>query len=88
MSSGGYSVPTSFTTTKAGSITGCLTGPASADFDLYLQKKNGSAWSNVASSEGYTATERITYAAAAGTYRFGIYAYSGSGSYTLKFSRP
>lgn len=88
VSSRTYAVATSFSTTQSGTITGCLTGPSSADFDLYLQKLNGSTWSTVASSEGSTSTESISYTAAVGSYRFRVYAYSGSGSYTLKFSKP
>ena len=41
---------TYYQTTVTGTHTGVLTGPASgADFDLYLQKWNGTAWANVAS---------------------------------------
>jgi aqualysin 1 len=67
----------------AGSVKGTLTGPSSADFDLYLQKKSGSTWSTVARSEGSSSSESITYSAAAGTYRWRVYSYSGTGSYTL-----
>jgi hypothetical protein len=66
-----------------GTLKGNLTGPSNVDFDLFLEKKNGSAWSRVASSEGNTATEAVSYSAASGTYRWRILAYSGSGSYTL-----
>jgi hypothetical protein len=66
-----------------GTLKGNLTGPNNVDFDLFLEKKNGTSWSRVATSEGVTATEAISYAAASGTYRWRILAYSGSGSYTL-----
>ena len=49
---------------RAGSITACLTGPSSADFDLYLQRWNGSSWSDVAASESASSTETISYNAA------------------------
>jgi hypothetical protein len=66
-----------------------LSGPSSADFDLYLQKKSSSgSWSAVASSEGSTATESIDYNAAAGSYRWQVYAYSGSGSFSLCTKAP
>ncbi len=82
------SVATSFTTTTSGSLTGCLTGPSGTDFDLYLDKWNGSSWVEVAAGEGATSTENVTYSSTAGQYRWVVYAYSGSGSYTLKFGRP
>nr|WP_308167771.1 trypsin-like serine protease [Catellatospora tritici] len=37
-----------YTSTVSGTHRGCLVGPAGTDFDLYLQKWNGSAWVNVA----------------------------------------
>jgi Astacin (Peptidase family M12A) len=66
-----------------GTLKGNLTGPSNVDFDLFLEKKNGTSWSRVGTSEGVTATEAISYSAASGTYRWRILAYSGSGSYTL-----
>jgi Zn-dependent metalloprotease len=82
-SSSGFSVAT------AGTINGCLTGPSGVDLDLYLQKRNSSgSWVDVAASEGSTSTESVTYSAATGTYRWDVYAYSGSGSFTLKYDAP
>ncbi|PNY80759.1 M14 family zinc carboxypeptidase [Deinococcus koreensis] len=66
-----------------GTITGKLSGPTGTDFDLYLQKLSGTTWSTVASGTGSTSTENVSYAAASGTYRWRVYAYSGTGSYTL-----
>lgn len=71
----------------SGTHTGKLTGTG-ADFDLYLQKWNGSAWAIVARSEGATSTESITYSGTAGYYRYRIYSYSGSGTYSLCYTRP
>jgi Zn-dependent metalloprotease len=79
---------TGFSVTTAGSVVGCLTGPSGADLDLYLQKKSGSSWVDVAASEGSTSSESITYTAATGTYRWDVYAYAGSGSFTLKYDTP
>jgi len=63
---------------------GCLVGPTSgADFDLYLQKWNGSAWVIVARSESVTSSETISYSGSSGYYRWQIYSYSGSGSYNF-----
>jgi Zn-dependent metalloprotease len=72
----------------AGSITGKLTGPTGVDFDLYLEKLSGTTWTSVASSTGSTATENVTYTAAAATYRWRVYAYSGSGTFNLCSSHP
>lgn len=80
---------TGFSVTTSGAINGCLTGPSGTDLDLYLQKKNSSgSWVDVAASETSTSTESIAYSATAGTYRWDVYAYSGSGSFTLKYDVP
>ena len=68
----------------SGTHKGCLVGPTSgADFDLYLQKWNGSAWIIVASSESVTASETVSYSGSSGYYRWQIYSYSGSGGYNF-----
>jgi len=77
-----------YVSSVSGSHVGKLVGPASADFDLYLQKLSGSTWTQVAASEGATATENITYSGTSGTYRWRVYGYAGSGSYTLCISHP
>ncbi|MEA2327995.1 MAG: bacillolysin [Thermoanaerobaculia bacterium] len=80
---------TYYTTTVTGTHTGVLTGPAGADFDLYLQKWNGSAWANVASGTGSTANESVTYSnGASGYYQWKVLSYTGSGSYTLCIGHP
>jgi serine protease len=73
---------------SSGAHTGQLTGPSGTDFDLFLQKWNGSSWSVVARSEGSTSTESISYNGTAGYYRWRIYSYSGSGTYNLCATRP
>ena len=85
-----YQPSTSGFTSAAGTITGKMTGPSTSDFDLYLQKYSSSTatWSQVAASEGSTATENITYTAAAGTYRWRVYAYSGGGTFNLCSAHP
>jgi subtilisin family serine protease len=73
----------------SGTHRGWLRGPASgADFDLYLQKWNGSAWVNVAAGESATSNEDITYSGTAGYYTWRVYSYSGSGSYNFYLTRP
>jgi hypothetical protein len=83
-----YQPSTTGFTSAAGTITGAMTGPAGVDFDLYLQKLSGSTWTQVAASEGTTATENISYTAAAGTYRWRVYAYSGGGTFSLNSCHP
>ncbi|HEY5808048.1 MAG TPA: hypothetical protein VIT67_08775 [Povalibacter sp.] len=61
---------------------------ASADFDLYLQRRSGSSWSIVARSEGSTSTENISYTGMASTYRWRVLSYRGSGSYSLCAKTP
>jgi subtilisin family serine protease len=82
-----YPAGTSFTA-AAGAHKGCLTGPASADFDLYLERWNGSSWAWVARGIGETSTETVTYTGSAGTYRWRVYSYSGTGAYRLEVTRP
>ena len=72
----------------SGTHRGWLSGPASADFDLYLQKWNGLYWAIVARSESATSEEQIAYTGTAGYYRWRVYSYSGSGSYTFWLQRP
>lgn len=79
-----YKPSTSGFSVVAGTIKGCLTGPSGSDLDLYLQKLSGSTWTDVAAAETASSSETITYTAGAGTYRWDVYAYSGSGAYTLK----
>ena len=68
---------------------GWLRGPTSgADFDLYLQKWNGSTWVTVASGTTSTSNEDVTYSGTAGYYTWQIYSYSGSGSYNFWMQRP
>ena len=80
-----YQPSTSGFNYAGGTLKGALSGPssASADFDLYLQKLSGSTWNIVARSESPTNTENISYNAASGTYRWRVYSYAGSGSFTL-----
>lgn len=79
---------TQYTSSVSGSHTGKLTGPTGADFDLYLQKWNGSSWAVVARGESSTSTENVTYSGTSGTYRWRVYSYSGSGSFTLCTTKP
>jgi hypothetical protein len=81
-SSSGYSA------SVTGAHTGRLTGPSGTDFDLYLEKWNGSSWAIVARAEGTTSSEYISYVGTSGSYRWRIRSYSGSGTATLCPARP
>jgi len=78
---------------SGGTLQGWLSGPAGANFDLYLEKYSsgmfgvGAGWSTVASSTGTTSGESVSYSAASATYRWRIQAVSGSGAYTL-YGKP
>lgn len=81
---------TYYTTTVTGTHAASLTGPSSADFDLYLYKYNSRQrrWSAVASSEGNASSELISYSGAKANYYWLVYSYSGSGDYTLCTNTP
>ncbi|MGN9845060.1 S1 family peptidase [Nonomuraea sp. H19] len=74
--------------TVSGTHAACLDGPDGVDFDVYLQKWNGSSWSVVARGDSPNPDETISYSGTAGYYRYRVHAYSGSGSYTLGLNRP
>ncbi|MFC4427566.1 S8 family peptidase [Deinococcus navajonensis] len=82
-----YQPGTSGFSYAGGTLKATLSGTSGTDFDLYLQKYNGSTWADVAASEGASSSESITYAASSGTYRWEVYGYSGSGSYSLTETR-
>ncbi|WP_394845083.1 M28 family peptidase [Pendulispora brunnea] len=77
-----------YDSTVSGTHGAKLVGPGGTDFDLYLQKWNGTAWSQVSKSDGSTSNESISYPGTAGKYRWRVYSYSGSGDYTLCTQRP
>lgn len=79
---------TGYVSSISGNHTATLTGPAGTDFDLYLQKHNGTSFVDVKASEGSTSSESITYAGTAGTYRWRVYSYTGSGTFTLCTTKP
>jgi subtilisin family serine protease len=78
-----------YQSTVSGTHSGWLRGPTSGtDFDLYLQKWNGSAWVDVASGTTATSSETVAYSGTSGYYRWEVYSYSGSGSYNLWIAHP
>ncbi|MEV0643628.1 M14 family zinc carboxypeptidase [Phytomonospora sp. NPDC050363] len=77
-----------FETTVSGTHQACLDGPNGTDFDIYLQKWNGTTWTNVAQGTSARPDETLTYNGTAGRYRYRVHAYSGSGGYALGFDTP
>jgi hypothetical protein len=67
---------------------GYLRGPAGTDFDLYLWRWNGSSWVQVASALSVSSNENISYNGVAGWYLWGVYSYSGAGTYHFWLDRP
>jgi len=72
----------------SGAHRGCLDGPNGTDFDLYLQRWNGTGWAVVAQGITSAPDESVTYNGIAGYYRWRVHAYSGSGSYALGYTNP
>ncbi|WP_199565202.1 S1 family peptidase [Spongiactinospora rosea] len=77
-----------FQTTVSGAHRACLDGPDSANFDLYLERWNGSGWTTVAQSTSPGADESLAYTGAAGYYRYRLYSSSGDGAYSLGYDAP
>ncbi|MEX2498493.1 MAG: S8 family serine peptidase [Wenzhouxiangellaceae bacterium] len=74
--------------TGAGTLRGWLEGPGSADFDLELNRWNGSSWVIVASGTSSNSEEFVQYNASSGFYYWRIRSFSGSGSYDFWMSTP
>jgi PKD repeat protein len=72
----------------SGTHRGWLVGSIGTDFDLYLHKWNGWWWVTVASSLSADSEEQIAYSGSAGYYRWRVYSYSGSGSYSFWLQTP
>ncbi|MFE2751798.1 S1 family peptidase [Actinosynnema sp. NPDC059335] len=77
-----------YQSTVSGAHVGCLAGPGGADYDLYLEKWNGSSWAVVAKGDSPAASETVNYNGTPGYYRYRVHAYSGSGAYTLGVTTP
>jgi streptogrisin C len=88
VSSGGSQWTPYYYSSVSGTHAGCLDGPDGVDFDLYLQKWNGYYWADVAAGTSPNPDETVSYGGTAGYYRWEVYAYSGSGSYSLGYSNP
>jgi hypothetical protein len=77
-----------FATTVTGTYAACLPNDPGRDYDLYLEKWSGKAWTVVAASERPSSYEQIDYFGTPGRYRYRIFAESGSGSYTFGHDEP
>jgi subtilisin family serine protease len=77
-----------YQSTVSGTHKGVLDGPTGVDFDLYLDKWNGSSWSIVGRGETAAPDETITYSGTSGYYRWRVVSYTGSGSYTFTMTKP
>ena len=77
-----------YSTSTTGTHEYLLTGPASADFDLYLYKQKGKSYRSVSSSTGATSTESLSYTDGKGSYLIQVLSASGGGAYTLCYSIP
>lgn len=77
---------------SGGELLGVLSGPTTADFDIYLERLDGvlffQSWTVVARSVSASSEESIRYQGAAGTYRWRIRSYAGSGAYTFYTNQP
>ncbi|MFI6454953.1 S1 family peptidase [Streptosporangium amethystogenes] len=74
-----------YQTAAPGQQSACLDSDDNVDFDLFLQKWNGTSWVTVATSDSPGPDERINYTGTRGYYRYRVTSASGSGSYTLKY---
>jgi subtilisin family serine protease len=77
-----------YQSTTSGTHRGCLVGPSGVDFDLYLQRWNGSSWVTVAAGLTSAPSETVTFNGTPGYYRWRVFSFRGSGTYTFSHSRP
>jgi hypothetical protein len=78
-----------FYSRRSGVHSGWLRGPAGTDFNLQLLSFDGtSIWSVVATSNGSTSSEYVTYAGPPGYYAWKISSSAGSGSYDFWMQLP
>ncbi|MEO7403463.1 MAG: hypothetical protein ABIU95_07315, partial [Burkholderiales bacterium] len=72
----------------AGARRGWLAGPTNANFNLERRRWNGSSWAIVATSNGNTSTEAITYTGSAGYYAWRVVSVAGTGPYQFWLQKP
>lgn len=89
ISTAGNSWTVAHTPNYSGYHTAYLIGPWASDYDLYLERFDGTTW--VVMAEGTTpgTKESIQYSASlSGQYRWRVHAYAGTGAFTLKTNQP
>ena len=73
---------------RSGTHSATLTGPAGTNFDAELWKTVNGAWALVARTSGSTSNESVSYSGTAGYYYWRVISISGSGAYTICISYP
>jgi serine protease len=68
---------------SSGKVSLWLEGPAGTDFDLYLFKRNGTQWTQVASSAKSASQEAIAYDGTTGTFKVEVRSYNGTGPFKV-----
>ena len=68
-------------------MTVSMTGPSSANFNLYLEAKIGRTWTVVGSSTASGSTESLSYTGSTGTYRVRVTSATGTGSYAISWCK-
>ena len=72
----------------AGTHHGCLSGPESADFDLFLYRWTGWQWVAVAGSDARGSEETLSYTGGSGYYSWLVKSHSGSGAFDFGLTTP
>jgi Zn-dependent metalloprotease len=90
LSGSGSAYEISLSSAAAGTHSAVLSGPSSADFDLYLYKlKRNGSWSTAASSTTSTSEESASYTTTrTEDLLWRVYSYSGSGSFEICVTTP
>lgn len=73
---------------SAGTHKAVLSGPASADFDLFLYRWDGQAWQRVAVAESSSSSETLVFEGGPGYYVWQVKSWSGAGDYLLLLDVP
>ena len=72
---------------NGGTLKLTLSAASGTNFDLYLQRWNGSSWANVAQSTAANSNESLSYAASNGYYRALVKSVTGAGNYQLNIRK-
>src|SRR4030095_13543185 len=72
----------------SGTHRACLDGPTGANFNLYLQKWNGSSWATVASATSSGPDQTLTSKGTGGYYTYLVQSAPGSGGYSIGYTTP